>query len=118
MNERIEVAKQLVDVVEQIEKLRETEKQLRDQLLKLMKDNESVQINNRVVTKRVTRETITDPEMLKQLGFDLTRVTVTITKIDPKLVRVIGEVEKKNYYVEKPVIIVAETKQQQPEVKK
>jgi regulator of replication initiation timing len=111
MNGKIEAAKQLVDVVEQIEKLKETERQLRDQLLKLMKDNESVQVNNRVVTKRVTKETITDPEMLKQLGFDLARVTVTITKIDPKLVRTIGEAEKKNYYVEKPVIIVTETKQ-------
>jgi regulator of replication initiation timing len=109
---KIEAAKQLVDVIEQIEKLKETERQLRDQLLKLMKDNESVQVNNHVVAKRITKETITDPEMLKQLGFDLARVTVTITKIDPKLVRTIGEAEKKNYYVEKPVIVVTETKQQ------
>jgi len=112
MNGRIDVAKQLVDVVEQIEKLKETEKQLRDQLLKLMKDNESVQVNGHIVTKRITKETIVDPELLKQLGFDLNRVTVTVTKVDPKLVRVIGEAEKKNYYVEKPVIVVTETKQQ------
>jgi len=112
MNGKIEAAKQLVDVIEQIEKLKETERQLRDQLLKLMKDNESIQVNNHVVTKRITKETIVDPEMLKQLGFDLNRVTVTVTKVDPKLVRVIGEAEKKNYYVEKPVIVVTEAKQQ------
>ena len=107
---KIEKAKQLVEVVEQIEKLKETEKQLREELLKIMKDNESIQVNAHTVTKRINKETITDPELLKQAGFNLNQVTVTITKIDPKLIRVIGEAEKKNYYTEKPVIVVAKTK--------
>ena len=105
-----ELAFKLTKVIAKIEELRKLEQDLRSKLLELMHNNETVQVNGYNVTKKVIKETIIDPVMLQKFGFDLNRVTVTITKIDPKLVRVIGEAEKKVYYTEKPVIIVAKSK--------
>lgn len=104
---KIEKAKQLVEITKQIEKLEEIERKLREELNQILNNDESIFIDDSVVTKKVFKETITDPEILRQMGFDLNRVTVTITKIDPKLVSEIGKKENKKYYQEKTKIVVS-----------
>lgn len=104
---KIEKAKQLVEITKQIEKLEEIERKLREELNQILNNDESIFIDDSVVTKKVFKETITDPEILRQMGFDLNRVTVTITKIDPKLVAEIGKKENKKYYQEKTRIVVS-----------
>jgi len=106
-NNKTTIAKELVGVIDQIEQLRQKEKELREKLLRLMNSGETIEVDGYTVVKKMVKETITDTDLLQQIGFDLSRVTVTITKVDPALVRTIGEKEGKKYYVEVEKIIVS-----------
>lgn len=103
-------AKELIEITKKIEALKQIEEQLRKELLELLNNEESIIVDDSVVTKKIYKETITDPELLQQMGFDINRVVVTITKVDPKLVSEIGKKENKKYYVEKPRIVVSNKK--------
>lgn len=93
-------AKQLVLVLQYIQRLKQKEMILREKLLALMEPNEEIEVGKWVVVKKVVKEAITDPQMLQQIGIDPSKVTVTVTKIDPVLVREIGKKENKPYYKE------------------
>jgi hypothetical protein len=67
-------------------------------------------VNGYAVEKKVIKETITDAKVLADNGFDVSKVTVTITKVDPTLVKTIGEAEKKVYFNEKTQIRVTKVK--------
>jgi hypothetical protein len=100
-------AKELVEVVKQLDELKKKEQELRRELLSVFNKNESINIDGYIVAKKVVKETITDPSVLQQNGFDVNKVIVTITKVDPVLVKTIGEKENKVYYTETDRIIVS-----------
>ena len=79
---------------------------VREQLVAGMQDNESIQVDGYTVIKRLVKYTIVDPAQLFKNGFDIAKVTVTTTKVDPTLVKTIGKAEGKMYYSEKPRIFV------------
>lgn len=99
-------AQRLVTIIKRIEKLTMHEEQLRNMLLTTMKDNESVTVGEYTVTKKLKKQTIVDPDKLIKLGFDISKVTVVIHKINPTLVKTIGVAENKPYFHEVPSIIV------------
>jgi NCAIR mutase (PurE)-related protein len=107
---KFDKVKELVQIVKQIDELKQKEQELRQELLSLLNRNECVNIDGYTVEKKIIKETITDPSELVKNGFDINKVTVTITKIDPVLVRTVGEKENKMYYKEVDRIVVVRNK--------
>jgi hypothetical protein len=107
---KLDKVKELIQVVKQLDELKRKEQELRQELLTLLSRNEIISVDGYTVEKKVIKETITDPGELAKCGFDLAKVTVTITKIDPVLVRTIGEKENKLYYKEIERIVVSRAK--------
>lgn len=108
----IELATKLVKYHKMVETLNQKIVQLKEELLKQTQPGTVIKINSHIVEHKVIKETIKDPEMLKQLGIDLEKVTVTVTKIDPFLVKRVGEAQNVKYYTEKPVVFVKEAARQ------
>lgn len=102
--------RELVEVTKQIEAAQAKGKDLREQLLKEFADGESITDSGYVIEKKVVKTTIIDANELVKNGFDVSKVSVEITKIDPTIVKRIGEQEGKKYYAEKPTIFVSKEK--------
>jgi hypothetical protein len=107
---KFDKVKELIQVVKQIDELKQKEQMLRQELLALLGRNEQISVDGYTVEKKVIKETITDPSELVKYGFDVSKVTVTVTKIDPVLVRTVGEKENKLYYREVDRIVVSRNK--------
>jgi hypothetical protein len=107
---KFDKVKELIQVVKQLDELKQKEQELRRELLTMLNRNECVSVDGYTVEKKVIKETITDPNELAKYGFDLAKVTVTVTKIDPVLVRTVGEKENKLYYKEVDRIVVSRAK--------
>ncbi len=105
MDVKLQVARKLVRTMQRLKKLEEMDEKLRKELISILDDNESVRVDDLSVRKVMTRKTITDPTELVKNGFDVSRVVVTKTSVDPSLVKTIGEAEGKKYFTVKPTII-------------
>jgi hypothetical protein len=105
MDAKQQASRKLVQVTQRLAKLEAADKELRKELLSLLADDESVAVNGVTVRKEMTRKTITDPTELVKNGFDVSRVVVTKTSVDPSLVKTIGQAEGKQYFTVKPTIV-------------
>ncbi|MFN3551379.1 MAG: hypothetical protein ACK4WJ_06200 [Endomicrobiia bacterium] len=110
MKDIIQIATELVKYQKTINALEEKVKQLKELLIQNTKPGTIIKVNGNEVEHKLVKETITDIEMLRQIGIDPQKVTVTITKIDPLLVRRIGVMENKKYYIEKSNIFIKNLK--------
>ncbi|MEM2174228.1 MAG: hypothetical protein QXI58_01190 [Candidatus Micrarchaeia archaeon] len=101
-----ELTEKLIKNVKEIEKLQQEIEFLREELKKNTQVGWEMSFDGYVVKHTTIKRTITDPEKLKEVGIDPSRVTVTITKIDPDLVRTVGKKENKPYYTVEERIVV------------
>lgn len=109
-NQKVSTTPNLIDQLIKLYEIRDqVEKQiakLKDKFIKSTPQGSKFEHNNYIIEHAGIKTTITDEETLIKLGFDLNRVKVTITKIDPKLVKTIGEQEKKEYYTLEDRVII------------
>lgn len=88
----------LVTNIKEVERLSKEIEELREALKQATKIGWQTEYDGYIVKHASVRKTITDPEKLKEIGIDPDKVTVTITKIDTNLVRILGQKENKEYY--------------------
>lgn len=101
------LTEQLIKYTKEIERLTKEVENIKEKLKQLTVPGWSVTLDGYTVKHVSIKRTITDLNELQKLGYDLNRITVTITKIDPSLVRTIGEKENKPYYtIENRIVMV------------
>lgn len=108
----MEKIKRLVEITKQIAALEEENSKLREELLKELPVGYSEEVDGYLVEKKIKKITPVNPEILKQAGISLERVTVNIPKIDPALVKRIIEQEKReDLLTQKEEIVVHRKKE-------
>ena len=105
-NDIVQKAKRLINIIIYQDQLKQKEHELRQELVNKLDMNNIIKINDWLIEKINKKITIVDPDKLKMIKINPRRVTVNIQKIDPNLVRIIGEKENKKYFDEQPTIIV------------
>lgn len=105
-----ELAAKIIKYTKTIETLQEKLEILKQTFKNQTSPGKIIYINGKAVEHALIKRTITDPNELTKIGIDPNKVTVTVTKIDPVLVKEIGEKENKKYYWEESRIIVKNVK--------
>jgi predicted phage-related endonuclease len=105
-----EKVKELVEVTKRIDADQDRAKTLRDELKTELKTGEAIPESGYVIEKKVVKSTITDANVLVKNGFDVSKVTITVTRIDPTLVKTIGLAEGKAYFSETETVCVSKQK--------